>query len=75
MICRNEEKLKATTVSYTHLDVYKRQVWCGEAVQDQILAVYNNDGPGFRTSLLGRPEHQRIANRIQTILPESSRCV
>ena len=47
-------------------------VWCGEAVQDQILAVYNNDGPGFRTSLLGRPEHQRIANRIQTILPESS---
>ena len=54
-----------------NLAVYSA-VWCGEAVQDQILAVYNNDGPGFRTSLLGRPEHQRIANRIQTILPESS---
>ena len=47
-------------------------VWCGESVQDQLLAVYNNDGPGFHTSLLDRPEHQRIANRIQTILPESS---
>ena len=46
--------------------------WCGESVQDQLLAVYNNDGPGFHTSLLDRPEHQRIANRIQTILPESS---
>lgn len=41
-------------------------------MQDQLLAVYNNDGPGFHTSLLDRPEHQRIANRIQTILPESS---
>ena len=47
-------------------------VWCGESVQDQLLAVYNNYGPGFHTSLLDRPEHQRIANRIQTILPESS---
>lgn len=47
-------------------------VWCGKSVQDQLLAVYNNDGPGFHTSLLDRPEHQRIANRIQTILPESS---
>ena len=47
-------------------------VWCGESVQDQLLDVYNNDGPVYHTSLLDRPEHQRIANRIQTILPESS---
>ncbi len=54
-----------------NLAVYSA-VWCGEAVQNQLLAVYNNDGPGFRSSLLCLPEHQRIAGRIQTILPESS---
>ena len=54
-----------------NLAVYSA-VWCGEAVQDQLLAVYNNDGPGFHTSLLALPEHRRIAARILTILPESS---
>ena len=41
-------------------------------LQDPLLAAYNNDGPGFRTSLLGLPEHKRVADRITTILPESS---
>ena len=47
-------------------------VFCGEAVQNQLLAIYNNDGPGFRTSLLPLAQHKRIASRIFTILPESS---
>ena len=47
-------------------------VHCGERAQEQITAVYNNDGPGFHSSLLGLPEHRRIADRIQTFLPESS---
>lgn len=54
-----------------NLAVYSA-VWCGAAVQEQIIAVYNNDGPGFHTSLLELPEHRRIAGKIQTILPESS---
>ena len=54
-----------------NLAVYSA-VYCGEDVQNRITAVFNNDGPGFHTSLLGLPEHQRIAARIQTILPESS---
>ena len=47
-------------------------MFCGEAVQNQLMRVYNNDGPGFRTSLLGLPEHRRVADKITTILPESS---
>lgn len=47
-------------------------VHCPAAVQRRILAVYNNDGPGFRASLLNRPEHIRLAGRITTIVPESS---
>ena len=54
-----------------NLAVYSA-VFCGEAVQNQLMRVYNNDGPGFRTSLLGLPEHRRVADKITTILPESS---
>ena len=42
------------------------------AVQDRILMVYNDDGPGFIKSLTGTPEHTRVADRIQTIVPQSS---
>ena len=41
-----------------------------EKVQSRILAVYNNDGPGFDECVLGTPEHSRIADRIRTIVPE-----
>ncbi len=54
-----------------NLAVYSA-VFAPPQVQDRLLAVYNNDGPGFRTSLLPLEEHRRIAGRIQTILPESS---
>ena len=54
-----------------NLAVYSA-VNCGAAIQDRILAVYNNDGPGFRKTLLSREEHRRIADRIFTILPKSS---
>lgn len=42
------------------------------AVQDRILTVYNNDGPGFMYDLSTTAEHQRIADRIVTIVPQSS---
>ena len=42
------------------------------ATQDRILAVYNNDGPGFFRRLIGTPEHTRIAKKILTIVPQSS---
>lgn len=54
-----------------NLAVYSA-VHCGAALQRRIIAVYNNDGPGFRTSMLQRPEHMRIADRITTIVPQSS---
>ena len=47
-------------------------VFCGQPVQKQISAVYNNDGPGFYASLLSLPEHRAVSQKITTILPESS---
>ena len=54
-----------------NLAVYSA-VFSGEAIQDRLLAVYNNDGSGFHTSLLQADAHRRIADRILTIVPESS---
>ena len=39
------------------------------AVQDRIVRVYNNDGPGFAKPLVGTPEHMRVADRILTAVP------
>lgn len=54
-----------------NLAVYSA-VNCGKAVQNRLVAVYNNDGPGFRKTLTSRDEHRRVADRILTILPKSS---
>ncbi|MCI8910570.1 MAG: DUF2974 domain-containing protein [Oscillibacter sp.] len=47
-------------------------VFCREAVQRRVAAVWSNDGPGFHTDLLDLPEHRRIAERIYSIVPKSS---
>lgn len=43
-----------------------------EEVQERIVRVYNNDGPGFRSDLSVLPGYQRIESRILTIKPQSS---
>lgn len=47
-------------------------VKCAQAVQDRIVAVYNNDGPGFLNDLSATEAHRRIAERIRTVVPQSS---
>ena len=42
------------------------------AIQQRILAVYNNDGPGFNDYLMGDPGYQAMVPKIHTILPQSS---
>lgn len=47
-------------------------VYCGSTVQKRLETVYNNDGPGFKESLLERAEYQAVRERIVTIVPQSS---
>lgn len=43
------------------------------AVRDrQLLAAYNNDGPGFRKGLLDTEEYHMVASRLYTFIPEAS---
>lgn len=41
-------------------------------VQRRILAVYNNDGPGFRDGVEGHGGFLRVRDRIHTVLPQYS---
>ncbi len=41
-------------------------------IQKYILAVYNNDGPGFSQYMIGDPGYKAIVPRIRTFVPQSS---
>lgn len=43
-----------------------------EHLKRRIIKVYNNDGPGFREALVGQLVYQNIADRIVTLVPQSS---
>ncbi|MCL2544560.1 MAG: DUF2974 domain-containing protein [Clostridia bacterium] len=55
-----------------NLAVYA-SVACAPEIQDRILTVYNNDGPGFQDeALLASDAYRRMLDRIETIVPQSS---
>jgi hypothetical protein len=41
-------------------------------LKKRIETVYNNDGPGFKKSIIGRQEYIEIQDRIITLVPQSS---
>lgn len=47
-------------------------VKCKEEVKEQILKVYNNDGPGFNKEMIMSPAYQIMLSKIETIVPQSS---
>ncbi len=47
-------------------------VKCTPKTKRRIRSVYNNDGPGFSHEFLSLPEYGVMADRITTILPQSS---
>jgi hypothetical protein len=54
-----------------NLSVYAA-VKCDPKIQEKIIHVYSNDGPGFSKSMVESPAYQRMLPKISTILPESS---
>lgn len=45
---------------------------CRKEIQERILKVYSMDGPGFRPEVLERCGYDRIAERVEKIIPHSS---
>ena len=54
-----------------NLAVYA-SVKCKDSIKKQIIAVYNNDGPGFNETMLADEHYQQMVPLIYTIVPQSS---
>lgn len=46
--------------------------FCSPQLQERILAIYNNDGPGFDSTVLETEGYQNISKKIKTFVPQSS---
>lgn len=46
--------------------------FCAPEVQNRIVAIYNNDGPGFLEDVIASDGYQIIRARIQTYVPQAS---
>ena len=47
-------------------------VHCRERIKKHIVAVYNNDGPGFLKEMVASEAYQAMLPKIKTIIPEAS---
>lgn len=45
---------------------------CDKSVQEKILEIYSNDGPGFTASMIEKEAYRMILPKIHSIIPESS---
>lgn len=54
-----------------NLSVYSA-IHSDKVIKDRIVKVYNNDGPGFSRKIIDLDEYKEIADKIETIIPESS---
>jgi len=45
---------------------------CGPLIRNRILSVYNHDGPGFTSYLMGDPGYLEMVPKIKTLIPQSS---
>ena len=46
--------------------------FCGKAVQERIISIYNLDGPGFEEKVLQTDGMRAVSDKIKTFVPQSS---
>lgn len=46
--------------------------FCRKEVQDRILKVYTNDGPGFRDEVMSREGYKKILPKVVSVIPDTS---
>lgn len=54
-----------------NLAVYA-SLYADREIQNRIINIYNNDGPGFKSSILKTEEYKYIKDKIDTIIPQTS---
>lgn len=46
--------------------------FCLESIQERITEVYNNDGPGFDSTVITKKSYLAVCERVKTFVPQSS---
>ena len=46
--------------------------FCDREIQDRIVSVYTNDGPGFRSEMMERGAYKRILPKVVSIVPDTA---
>ena len=46
--------------------------FCNQKIQERIIHVYNNDGPGFSDKVIHSKEYKNIIDRVHTYIPQTS---
>lgn len=54
-----------------NLSIYS-SAFLEEKFRDRLVAVYNNDGPGFREDMIASPEFQNLIPKIRSFYPQFS---
>lgn len=54
-----------------NLSVYAA-TFCQDEIKERIISILNADGPGFSKEIISSEKYQKIANKINTYIPQSS---
>lgn len=46
--------------------------FCNKTIQDRIINVYNNDGPGFHETVITNSSYKKILPKVHTYVPQTS---
>ena len=46
--------------------------FCNKETKEQIIEIYNNDGPGFLEKIIESDEYSEIVNKVKTYIPQTS---
>lgn len=47
-------------------------VFCDSSIQERIVKVYNNDGPGFSDKVVESKEYKKMVKKVHTYIPQTS---
>lgn len=47
-------------------------IYSSEKIQNRLVKIYNNDGPGFPDQIIQTEEYNKVADKIVTLIPQNS---
>ena len=72
LMCKNNLKIRVGGHSKGGNFAVYSSAFCKKEIQDRIIEIYSNDGPGFIDEIIATNEYKSIVPRVKSIIPEQS---